>query len=422
MTLNPQKRLLVFTAMATLVSLTGCSGSISAPSVGEQFPGAAGVTPVSATAQPTEDLPTPTPTEAPPQWGDSVTWAALDPYAESGLELSQGGDFDVEAVQVGQQQFAAYRTGNRLILPSLDGNFIRDSYMQFRVDDAFLYGGNPTPHIRLNVEYLDIGSDTFFIEYDGELGGPFNDGRFTETSYQTKANSGEVRTAVFVMHDAHFANRDNGGDFRINDAADGAETILRVTISRFMPEMDPATQIAVDFYDDGDQLTIGQCTTLHWVVGNAADVSLNGNPVDDRGFEFTCPQSTTTYTLVAANAAGQVRRELTVSVSPPSSTSSPTYDLAASCWHSYECWTEAYCRFFRVLSSRESTGTSSPIVVELYVGAPGYLSLVQSTTVSPLEPGQGVTFYYGGLVQCCQIILRNNYDLLSTNDSSISCR
>ncbi len=420
MPINPQKHLKILAAVMFLIALPGCGGSVSSPLDDHQVPDTPTPGQSSPTASPTQDLPTATPTEAPPAWGDSVTWAASDPSAESGLELSQGGDSDLEAVQVGGH--AAYRTGNRLILPSLDENYIPDSYMQFRLDDSFLFGGNPTPHVRLDVEYLDLGTDTFFIEYDGELGGPFNDGRFTETSYQTKSNSGEVRTAIFVMHDAHFANRDNGGDFRINDASDGAETILRVTITRFLPDMDPTTQIAVDFYDDGDQLTIGQCTTLHWVVENAVEVSLNGNSVDDRGFEFTCPQSTTTYILVATNAAGQVRRELTVSVSPPSTTSSPAYDLAASCWHSFECWTEAYCRFFRVLNSWDSTGISYPIVVELYVGAPGYLSLVQSTTVRPLEPGQGVTLYYGGLVQCCQIILRNNYDLLSTNDSYLSCR
>lgn len=422
MTVNPHKRLLVLAALAILISLTGCGGSVSAPSNDQQDPDAPATDRASPIGIPVEIRSTATPTEVPPEWGDSVTWVASDPDAESGLMLSQGGDYDVEAVQVGQHQLAAYRTGNRTILPSADGNFIPDSFMQFQVDDAFLYGGTPTSHIRIEVEYLDVGSDMFFIEYDGAYGGPFNDGRFAPTSYQTKANSGEVRTAVFWLHDAHFANRDNGGDFRIDDIADGAETILRVTITRFMPDTDPSSRIAVDFYRDGAQLTAGQCTTLHWLVQNATEVTLDGNPVDHRGFEFKCPQSTTTYTLQASNTAGQVQKELTVSVSQPSAASRPSYDLAASCWYSYDCWTEAYCRFFQVLSSRDSSGTSYPIVVDLYVGQPGSLSLVQSTNVSPLEPGQGVTLYYGGLVQCCQIVLRNNYDLDPGNDSYLSCR
>lgn len=419
---NPQRHLLVFSALAMLITLQGCNGFVATLPDDHEFPDAPPTDQASPTVQTVEVVATATSTEAPPEWGDSVTWAASDPNAESGLVLSLGGDFDVEAVRAGPQQLAAYRTGNRAILPSADGNYIQDSYMQFQVDDAFLYGGMPTPHIRIEIEYLDVGNDMFFIEYDGEIGGPFDDGRFADTSYQTKANSGEVRTAVFWMHDAHFANRDYGGDFRINDTSDGAETILRVTVTRFMPDMDPASHIAVDFYSDGDQLTIGQCTMLHWVVQNATDVTLDNNSVDHRDQEFICPPSTQTYTLLASNTAGQVQKELTIAVFQAAAESLPTYDLAASCWNSFNCWTEAECRFFRVLSAQGSSGISYPIEIALYVGGPWSLSLVQSVNVNPLGPGQGVTLYYGGPVQCCQIILRNNHDLDPGNDSYRSCK
>jgi hypothetical protein len=417
----PRTPLLILATLVMLIALPGCTGDVS-PSDASLGPGTPGVGQASPSGEPLQGSPDTTPTESPPDWGNAVTWSASDPDAESGLLLSHGGDFDVEAVHVGQQQLAAYRTGNRIVLPSDDGNFIQDSYMQFNVDDAFLYGGTPTPRIRLEIDYLDAGNDTFFIEYDGSVGGPFNDGRFAETSYQIKTNSGEVRTAIFWMHDANFSNRDNGGDFRINDTSDGAETILRVTITRFMPDTDPATQIAMDFYHDGDQLVVGQCTTLHWVVQNATEVTLDGNPVDSRGSEFTCPLSTTTYSLSASNTIGQVEKELTISVSQPTAANRPAYDLAATCMNSYSCWTEAECHFFRVLSPHDSSGTSAPIVVNLYVGVRGYLSVVQSATVNPLEPGQAVILYYGGPVQCCQIVLRNNYDLDPDNDIFLSCK
>jgi CSLREA domain-containing protein len=72
--------------------------------------------------------------------------------------------------------------------------------------------------------------------------------------------------------------------------------------------------ISIVFTDDGHDLTFGQCTTLHWTVENATHQTLNGNPVEAQGLEYTCPQSTTTYILLAWNAQEQQQEAITVHV------------------------------------------------------------------------------------------------------------
>lgn len=150
---------------------------------------------------------------------------------EQGLFLDYGGDMDTEVVSVGSPPTEARRTGNSQVLPSPDGNQVADYYMQFRADDGAIFAGDPTTRIRIEVEYLDQGTDTFMIQYDALSGGPLGDGRFKDTGSVIKTDTGRFQTAVFTLCDAYFANRDHGADFRIDDRGDGAEIIRRVTVT-----------------------------------------------------------------------------------------------------------------------------------------------------------------------------------------------
>lgn len=152
-------------------------------------------------------------------------------HTSNGLSMCSGGDVDTEVVNVGDAQEQAWRTGNGRVLPSPDGNTEQDWYMQFQVDDDFIYEGSPTSQVRIEIEYLDEGTDKFNIQYDAVSGGPSGDGQFKESDDVTKTGTGEFKTAVFTLSDAYFANRDNDADFRISDYSDGAETIRRVTIT-----------------------------------------------------------------------------------------------------------------------------------------------------------------------------------------------
>jgi len=149
---------------------------------------------------------------------------------ERGISLDSGGDVDTQVVTVGSPPAQARRTGNGQILPTQDGNQIADYYMQFRVADSAILAGAPTTRVRIEVEYFDQGTDTFGIQYDAVSGGPFGTGQFKSTVTVIKTDTRRFHTAVFALCDAYFANRNNGADFRIDDHADGAETIRRITI------------------------------------------------------------------------------------------------------------------------------------------------------------------------------------------------
>jgi hypothetical protein len=103
--------------------------------------------------------------------------------------------------------------------------------MQFRVDDAYLYAGVPTTRVSVAVEYFDLGTDSFVLQYDAVSGGPFGDGRFKETARVRKTDTRRFIVATFTLCDAFFANRDLGADLRIADDGDGAEIIRSVTIT-----------------------------------------------------------------------------------------------------------------------------------------------------------------------------------------------
>jgi hypothetical protein len=154
---------------------------------------------------------------------------------ESGLYLDSGGDDDTEVVTAGNPPLEARRTGNGRALPSADGNTIADDYIQLRVDDAVIFSGWPTNRVRVEIEYLDQGTDGFELQYDATSGGPFDDGRFKSSAPVTKTNSGQWRTALFTLCDAYLANRMHDADLRIADGADGAETIRRVTLTLLSP-------------------------------------------------------------------------------------------------------------------------------------------------------------------------------------------
>ncbi len=154
-------------------------------------------------------------------------------HRSNGLTLGFGGDVDTELVEVVNLQEQVFRTGNGMVMPSADGNPDQDCCMRFQVDDDLIYAGSPTLHVQIEIEYLDEGTDKFNIQYDS-----LSDGIFTESDVVTKTGSGEFKTTVFTLNDAYFANRQYGGDFRIFDMFDGAETIRRVTLTLLVSETD----------------------------------------------------------------------------------------------------------------------------------------------------------------------------------------
>ena len=277
-----RSRLLVLAALALILATSACGEEVSPTLVGqvttepsreeqatatteppvEEPTGA----PTTATAEPgATETPVEAPTRAPTEVVEVWTRVVYDhDHTASGLLLDTGGDVDTEVVSVGSPPEQALRTGNGKVLSSADGNRVEDYYMQFRIDDEFIFRSSPTSRVQIEIEYLDEGTDTFSIQYDAISGGPEGDGRFKDTGVIVKTDSGEFKTAVFPLCDAYFANRVNGGDFRIADSADGAEIIRRVAVTLVTPASGPAT-IHVDscganpFDDQPDSDAIQAC-------------------------------------------------------------------------------------------------------------------------------------------------------------------
>ncbi len=349
-----------------------------------------------------------------------MTWLASDPGAETGIGMDGGGDVDTEAVSAGSSQEQAQRTGNGVPLPSNDDNDTEDFYLQFDIDDDFMFDGSPTSHVLIEVEYLDQGTDMFSLQYDASgSGGPFGDGRFTDTGFIIKTDSGEFRTAVFQLRDARFANRDNEADFRIADSGDGAESIRRVTVTLILPSSDPEAPLYIDFYDDGNYLAPGQCTTLHWIVQNAAEVTLDNDPVDAQDYRYICPQSTRTYVLQAQNDVEQQQQSITVVIAAqPESPGSLVYDFRALCGPYVDL-----NPLFQIYFEGQPGELSGPITYELYTAidldhffAPDYVD-----SASKILDGHSYSITYASPHTCCQIVLINSNDTNLANDTYTTC-
>lgn len=121
-------------------------------------------------------------------------------------------------------RFAAQWEGSdcQTTVTTLGGSECRlmsDLYMLFGVHDS-IPGGGAYPRLRVEVEYFDRGQGRFFLEYDSSDDTveivPQWPGAFKASAESVELeDTEEWRTATFVLEDALFADRCNGGDFRI---------------------------------------------------------------------------------------------------------------------------------------------------------------------------------------------------------------
>ena len=106
-----------------------------------------------------------------------------------------------------------------------------DRYIYMDVDDRFISGG--LSEVKIVIEYLDQGTDTFKIEYDGLAGA------YASSAAVTKQNSGIWKTTTIHLFDAVFSNGQSGGnDLRINCNMDGDDYISFVQILKVHPPSD----------------------------------------------------------------------------------------------------------------------------------------------------------------------------------------
>jgi len=175
-------------------------------------------------------------------------------HTDQGLSvLDNSDDGNYEIVDVGRDQ--AYRTGNGDVLTAPDGNLAGDYYIFFDIQDDRMYELPEGSETSISITYLDQGRDTFSVDYDAHSGGPLGDGRFKLAGRVEKTDTGEFLTAEFKLADAFFANL-SGGDFRIGDDSDGAETIRSVRVI-WIPTDDSSPSDTSQGDDGIDQFNAG---------------------------------------------------------------------------------------------------------------------------------------------------------------------
>ncbi len=113
-----------------------------------------------------------------------------------------------------------------------------NNHMYFKIDDAFLFGGNREAWIVM--EYFDSNkAEQIDCQYDsngaGLVGGAFRgagDGAFPVVKPE---GTDEWRVHIWVIKDGRFENRANGSDFRFSSHGKGPIWINRVWVSTIEP-------------------------------------------------------------------------------------------------------------------------------------------------------------------------------------------
>jgi hypothetical protein len=105
-------------------------------------------------------------------------------------------------------------------------------YLYFALDDDVAFDGFYVA--RVEVQYLDEGTNSFDLQYDSNDCTATLSGAYTPGGTVTKTNSGTWKTATFDLPNARFASRENGGsDFRLSagpgDA--GQLTVHSITVT-----------------------------------------------------------------------------------------------------------------------------------------------------------------------------------------------
>jgi hypothetical protein len=141
-------------------------------------------------------------------------------------------------------------------------------YMYFRIDDSFKWAD--LMRVDLEVEYCDIGTGAFAVEFDGsDSNAPFA-GAYTRAARTViLTGSGNWRTAVFALSGARFLNEQNAGsDFRIVVEAETVH-VQRVRVRRFgVPQ--EAGQVMGAMIED-----FASPTGSNWVLCGESGVTLH---------------------------------------------------------------------------------------------------------------------------------------------------
>ncbi|MEQ4481912.1 glycoside hydrolase family 55 protein [Cohnella silvisoli] len=147
----------------------------------------------------------------------SLTVNAVDPSGSVSITLGQTPAENGISARAGDDA-----TG--LITGSVDGKTYwqtnktegsRILYFYFNVDDAYLFD-DPSYDVQVSVDYYDEGNGSMVLQYDAQSAA------FKDAPLFTYSDTKTWKTHSFSLKDAKFANRTNGGDFRLGIEGGGA--------------------------------------------------------------------------------------------------------------------------------------------------------------------------------------------------------
>jgi hypothetical protein len=105
-------------------------------------------------------------------------------------------------------------------------------FIYFAIADEFMR--EPKGPVEIAVEYLDRGTQEFGLDYDSTDPSAPGRGAFKSAPRCRRTNLGQWRTHVFLLPDAHLANREHmGADFRL--FAQGDDLLVRKVEVRLAP-------------------------------------------------------------------------------------------------------------------------------------------------------------------------------------------
>ncbi|MDH7568470.1 MAG: DUF5010 domain-containing protein [Armatimonadota bacterium] len=164
-----------------------------------------------------EVVPHPSPFTGAPE----VSLAFDTPDGARGVQLRPGGDGLFEDANLGGRPC-------RRTLPNPHGT---TCYLYFDVDDGFLWDEDGVT-VEVTLDYWATGVPAILVHYDHvDPARSVREGAFAPGPAIPVARPGEWQTATFRLEGCRFANRGNGGDFRL--AVSGGElAVARVVVRR----------------------------------------------------------------------------------------------------------------------------------------------------------------------------------------------
>jgi len=151
----------------------------------------------------------------------SVSGSFGEGGADGGIRVPSSGDGITKLAEVGGRpcvQSAPSQWGGK--------------YIYFELHDSFAFDLDPQA-VTIDIEYYDGGCRGFKLEYDSlDPNGSVRDGAFKANREASIGGTNAWKAATFTVSDARFANRCNGGDFRLAVMGPGELSISRVTVAR----------------------------------------------------------------------------------------------------------------------------------------------------------------------------------------------